>query len=30
MGSGPGGDVRTSGDYYYSGDHYHSFRRIRE
>lgn len=29
-GSGPGDDVRTSGDYYYSDDHYNSFRRIRE
>jgi ribonuclease T1 len=29
-GSGAGGDVRTSGEYYYSGDHYNSFRRIRE
>jgi ribonuclease T1 len=29
-GSGPGRDVRTSGDYYYSDDHYNSFRRIRE
>lgn len=29
-GSGPGNDVRTSGEYYYTPDHYRSFRRIRE
>ncbi len=29
-GEGPGGDVRSSGEYYYSGDHYRSFRRIVE
>ena len=28
--TGPGGDARTSGEYYYSDDHYNSFRRIRE
>ena len=27
-GSGPGRDVRTSGEYYYTDDHYASFRRI--
>ena len=29
-GSGAGGDVRTSGEYYYTDDHYNSFRRIKE
>ena len=29
-GTGSGGDVATSGEYYYTGDHYRSFRRIRE
>jgi ribonuclease T1 len=29
-GTGRGGDVATSGEYYYTGDHYRSFRRIRE
>ncbi len=29
-GAGPGGDVRTSGEYYYSDDHFNSFRRIHE
>jgi ribonuclease T1 len=29
-GSGPGNDVRSSGEYYYSDDHYNSFRRIRD
>ena len=29
-GAGPGGDVRTSGEYYYTEDHYNSFRRIKE
>ncbi len=29
-GSGRGGDVATSGEYYYSADHYRSFRRISE
>ena len=27
-GSGPGRDVRTSGEYYYTDDHYASFRRV--
>ena len=27
-GSGTGGNVATSGEYYYTGDHYRSFRRI--
>lgn len=29
-GSGRGGDVARSGEYYYTADHYLSFRRIRE
>lgn len=29
-GSGSGGDIQTSGEYYYTDDHYRSFRRIRE
>jgi ribonuclease T1 len=29
-GSGRGGDVAASGEYYYTADHYRSFRRIRE
>lgn len=29
-GSGPGGDIRTSGEYYYTKDHYRSFWSIRE
>jgi len=29
-GSGRGGDVARSGEYYYTADHYRSFRRIRE
>lgn len=29
-GSGRGGDVTSSGEYYYSADHYRSFRRISE
>jgi len=29
-GTGAGGDVRSSGEYYYSDDHYNSFRRILE
>ena len=29
-GSGPGNDVRRSGEYWYTGDHYRSFRRIKE
>lgn len=29
-GTGRGGDIRTSGEYYYTKDHYRSFWRIRE
>jgi len=29
-GTGPGGNIRTSGEYYYTKDHYRSFWRIRE
>ena len=29
-GSGAGGGVRNSGEYYYTDDHYNSFRRIKE
>lgn len=29
-GTGTGGDVRTSGEYYYTDDHYRTFKRVRE